>query len=214
MRRNIFSGLMLLMLLAMAFPPSLNLAAATTTTQNPESWLDADELAYVNSMRAANAAARANLENLRWLIWNAKPFDSNWWEQGKSEGSALSNSMAAFNATAPNNANLQYVSGWYSGVNELYSDSGYWNDPLSPCRGRAYAEAGIPLMDLVVGLETVEARIDYLEGQLDEAMRKLDAAIAATAKAHQQASEFVDSLFSCSERPAPGFNQLNDGGVP
>lgn len=213
MRRIIFSGLMLLMLLAMAFPPPLNLAAATATTQNPESWLNADELAYVNSMRAANAAAKANLENLRWLIWDAKPAEESWWKQGKEQGAALTTSMAGFKTTAPNNANLQYVSGWYSGLNELSLESGYWNDPLSPCRGQAFAEADIPLVDLMVGLETVEARIDYLEGQLDEAMSKLDAAVAETAKARAQVEDVIGSILSCSPRPV-GFSNSPDGGAP
>ena len=119
-----------------------------------------------------------------------------------------------FDTPYPNNANFASVSGWYSGLTELNTGSGYWNDPLSPCRSQRYAEAGIPLMDLMVGLETIEARIDHLESELNEARAKLDSAIAATAKAHQQASEFVDSLFSCSERPAPGFNQLNGGDAP
>ena len=101
MRKRIFSGLILLILLAIVFPPSLNLAAATTTTQNPESLLDADELAYVNSMRAADAAARAELENLRWLIWNAKPGDESWWEEGKSRGAALTTSMAGIRHSLP-----------------------------------------------------------------------------------------------------------------
>jgi hypothetical protein len=158
--------------------------AATGQKDNPESWLNAEEKAYVTAIRATDSTVRGLSANLTALLWGYNEQERETINQTIIK---LRTALEGFNIKAPEE--FAEIGTRYS--NLYYS---YLNKPALS----VYIYSGVRSMhagDLIANLASTENCLNSLEDTLDVLSKRLTAQIADIAERREKAAEMLEKLF-------------------
>jgi len=177
----------LIILLASGVVPAA-VYAATDQAENPESWLNDEEKAWVASIRVADSSVRGVSADATWVLWN---YTSDKKVQIMAILAMLHNNLRQF-CNIPTPEEFQQIGQDYCDM-ATHFDNRYGLSPNS-YGGPAETDV-INLATLAFTMTATQRELDSLEGRLNVLARKLTAKIVDIAERREKAAEMLEELF-------------------
>ncbi len=193
MKRIIYAGLILAMLLLIVFPPAIH----AEDDRDPFDYLNEAEQTYVTNMRSAIAEAKAKVDTARTDLQTFFLQDyPSWYNQFMSELNAINsvvnkikqvNVPASFSVVGQQS---QALVGVPADSSEMF---------LSP------DIALFTLVEAAYALSVIDGNLKKVDQSLDSLSSSLETRVNEVAEAQKKGEEILDELLSCAARPARAY---------